>query len=251
MKDFFLQGKNIVITGASSGIGKACAQVAAMMGAKLLLLGRDQTRLNETLVTLEGNHTVVAIDITEDDRLKKAISDFAASNGYISGFIHAAGIEKTMPLSMSSDKDFLEIFGVNFQAGIKLAKHCSHKKIIDPAGASFVYISSILSINGKAGTTYYSASKGAINAAVKSLAVELCKKQVRVNCVLPSVVTTDMIEKFFETLLPEAVQKRKDEHLLGFGEPTDVANACCFLLSTASKWITGTELVIDGGYSCL
>jgi NAD(P)-dependent dehydrogenase (short-subunit alcohol dehydrogenase family) len=251
--DFLLTDKKIIITGASSGIGRSCAVVCASLGATLLLFARDEQRLNDTKSLLDNkdNHTYCILDLQASDLVNETITLFVKHQGKVSGFIHAAGIEKTVPLAFINSQQFKEIFDINFYVGVELAKICSKKSIVHEDGASFIFISSILSKVAKSGTLIYAASKGALNAAVRTLAVELAKKKIRINAVLPSIVITPLVEQLFESLSEEIIEKRESEHLLGFGEPKDVANSCAFLLSPASKWITGTEVIVDGGYSCI
>ena len=131
-----------------------------------------------------------------------------------------------------------------------MAKVIAKKKFIDPEiGASFVFISSIRALHGLEGSIIYSASKGAVCSGVRAMALELAPRKIRVNAVLPSIVRTEMIDSFFETIPEESIQEMVAAHPLGLGMPEDVANACIYLLSDASKWMTGTNLVLDGGYS--
>lgn len=250
---FSLRGKKILITGASSGIGRACAVVCASLGAELFLVGRDNNRLQEVASEASVNgmtHHFASIDLRETGVLKRLIEKHVESYGALHGFIHSAGIEQTSPLAFLNKEQFDQIFAVNFYAGIELAQSIAKKGAFYAAGASFVFVSSILSVNAQSNTLFYAASKGALNAAMRTLAVELAPKKIRVNAVLPSVVETELIKSSFEKIPEEAIIKRRHEHLLGFGKPEDVAYACSYLLSDVAKWITGIELVVDGGFHC-
>jgi NAD(P)-dependent dehydrogenase (short-subunit alcohol dehydrogenase family) len=248
---FSLQGKNIVITGASSGIGRSASLECAKAGANLFLIARNQERLEETFRNLPTlNHQYLSLDLLNYGQYEIAVSDFVSRNGKIDGFIHAAGVLTTLPLSLIKPEHFEQVFAINVTAGFELAKVIAKKKFIDPEkGASFVFLSSIRALHGLEGSVIYSASKGAVSAAVRSMALELAPRKIRVNAVLPSIVRTEMIDSFFSTIPEESVQKMAEAHPLGFGMPEDVANACIYLLTDASRWMTGTNLVLDGGYS--
>jgi NAD(P)-dependent dehydrogenase (short-subunit alcohol dehydrogenase family) len=248
---FSLQGKNIVITGASSGIGRSASLECAKSGGNLFLIARNQERLKETLRNLPPlNHKYLSLDLINYDRYEAAISDFVSQNGKIDGFIHAAGVLTTLPLTMIKPEHFEKVFAINVTAGFEMAKVIAKKKFIDPdKGSSFVFISSIRALHGLEGSVIYSASKGAVSAGIRSLALELAPRKIRVNAVVPSIVRTEMIDSFFETIPEESKQEMVKAHPLGFGMPEDVANACIYLLSDASRWMTGTNLVLDGGYS--
>ena len=251
VNSFSLQGKNIVITGASSGIGRSASLECAKAGGNLFLIARNQERLEETFRNLPPlNHKYLSLDLINYDRYEAAINDFVSQNGKIDGFIHAAGVLSTLPLSLIKPEHFEKVFAINVTAGFEMAKVIAKKKFIDPEkGSSFIFISSIRALHGLEGSIIYSASKGAVCSGVRAMALELAPRKIRVNAVLPSVVRTEMIDSFFETIPVESRQKMAEAHPLGFGMPEDVANACIYLLSDASKWMTGTNLVLDGGYS--
>lgn len=257
MNRFSLINKVIVITGASSGIGRVCALECARMGAKVIVIGRDTDRLNEVLQQMEqhseetnkDNHLSYSIDLLENLKdLSGCIEDGVSKLGKINGFIHAAGIEKTLPISAMKDSDYENIFKVNATSGFELAKIVSKKKYCAD-NASFVFISSITAVIGRAGVVAYAASKGALVAGSKSMALELAPKNINVNCISPGTILTPMMIKYLDSIPSEEKDKRKEGFPLGLGEPLDVANAAIFLLSDASKWITGQNLIVDGGYT--
>ncbi len=257
MNRFSLLNKVIVITGASSGIGKICALECARMGAKIILIGRDTERLNEVQneicelseETIKENFLIYSIDLSDNLKdLSGIIEDAVSKLGKIHGFIHAAGIEKTLPISAMKDSDYENIFKVNAISGFELAKIVSKKKYISEK-ASFVFISSITAVIGRSGVVAYAASKGALVAGAKSMALELANKNINVNCISPGTILTPMMVKYLESIPTEEKDKRKEGFPLGLGDPLDVANASIFLLSDASKWITGQNLIVDGGYT--
>ena len=250
MDSFSLQNKVILITGASSGIGRSCSVECSKKGANLILVGRNYDELMKTISKLDpkSKAEVIAEDITQTENLEAVIAEKVLLSGKISGFIHCAGIEKTLPLKKHSSALYRDIFEVNVIAGFEIAKILSLKKYKDER-SSFVFISSVAGMVGEPGKAAYSASKGAVISGVRSLAMELCRSNIRVNSISPAMVNTPILEKMFENIGEEASLEIIRKHPLGIGNPEDVANACVFLLSDASKWVTGTNLVIDGGYS--
>jgi NAD(P)-dependent dehydrogenase (short-subunit alcohol dehydrogenase family) len=249
---FSLRDKVILITGASSGIGRQCGITCSQMGASVILLGRNNQKLKETHSLLsKGDHDLYSIDITNFDLLEDIVKDAVAKHGGLFGFIHSAGIDFTIPLANMTVKKYEEIFKINVVAGLELAKIISKKKYTSVIGGSFIFISSVMGVLGQPGRTAYCSSKGAIQGAVKAMAIELASRNIRVNAVLPAMVDTEMARTFFVNIGEEASQNIIKMHPLGIGAPADVANACSFLLSDAARWITGTNFIVDGGYSSI
>jgi len=247
---FSLENKNILITGASSGIGRQCAITFSQLGANIILIARNKERLKETYNKLDkGNHLIISQDITEYDKLEQIIKYSVEKVGRISGFVHSAGIEMTLPLRSMQPSYYEKMFSVNVIAGFELAKIISKKKYINKERASFVFISSVMGILGQPGKIAYCSSKGALISGIRAMALELAKKNIRANCILPGVVETEMSNEMFQKLSEESKKSILEMHPLGLGKPEDIANACAFLLSDASRWITGTNLIVDGGYS--
>lgn len=247
-----LYNKKIVVTGASSGIGAAIAELCAELGAKVLLLGRDEKRLNQIWSRLKGEgHVVLATDITSYDLLEEYLTAVLKTFGQVDGMVHSAGIEMTRPLKMLKPKNLSDVFEINVTAGLNLARILTKSNNWCADGGSIVYISSIVGEVGQPGKIGYSASKGALIAAAKSMALEFATKRIRVNCILPGMVRTPMSESLLESLSNEARDNIEKMHPLGIGRVEDVSGACCFLLSDVSKWVTGTSMIIDGGYSAM
>lgn len=246
---FNLNNKNILITGASSGIGKECAILANKAGARVVLIGRNIKRLTETYNMLEGeNNLYYSVDLTNYLCLENIINECVSKIGLFSGFIHSAGIELTKPIQTMSAKVFEDLFAINVISAFEISRILSKKKYINPLGASFIYISSIMALYGQKGKVGYCSSKSALLGGTKALALELAVRSIRVNCILPAIVETEMTRKMLASLPETSLIEMQKKHPLGFGKPEDVANASLFLLSDLSKWITGIELVIDGGY---
>jgi NAD(P)-dependent dehydrogenase (short-subunit alcohol dehydrogenase family) len=245
-----LKGKSIFITGASSGIGKECAVKAAQLGANVVLVARDRERLKQTLDSLAGdNHLYFPCDVTISDHLEEVVRQAAEKLGKISGFIHSAGIEATIPLRNMNRSKFEEMFSVNVLAAFEIARLLSKKKYLDPGGSSFIFIGSVMGMLGEPGKVAYSSAKAALIGGSKSMAIELAPKNIRVNCIMPGVVETEMSAKLFQTIPEHSKQEIIKKHPLGLGQPDDIAHLCMFLLSTAARWITGSAIPIDGGYS--
>lgn len=247
---FSLSNKTILITGASSGIGRSCAVQCSKMGASLLLMGRNVDELNRTVSELQPGTKVeiIVADFSKMVDLELLIAEKIVTIGKIAGFIHCAGVEKTLPLKKQTSEVFQSIFDINVLAGFELAKIISLKKY-KAEKASFVFIASVAGMVGESGKTIYSASKGAVISGARSMSMELARSDIRVNSISPAMVKTPILEKMFDGIGEEASQNIIKKHPLGIGEPEDVANACVFLLSDAAKWITGTNLVVDGGYT--
>ena len=245
-----LNGRSVFITGASSGIGKECAVKAAQLGANVILIARNPERLKETADSLTGDsHLYFPCDVTDNDSLEGIVSQAVETLGPVSGFIHSAGMESTIPLRNMNPARYEEIFGVNVFAGFEIARLLSKKKYLEPSGSSFIFISSVMGIRGEPGKVGYGSCKAALLGGIKSMALELAPKKVRVNCILPGLVETEMSAKLFRSIPPASKEEIIKKHPLGLGQPADVANLCMFLLSGLSRWITGTDISIDGGYS--
>lgn len=246
---FSLQGKTVVITGASSGLGRECALLCSHMGAKIVALGRNEQRLNELIDSLEGEgHGMWAFDLTDLDSISDLVNDIHGKYGKVDGFVHSAGIEKTAPSKLLSPSDYETLLRVNTISAFELIRQLCQVKHFNQGG-SVILIASITALIARNGLTAYSASKGALISGARTLALEYAKRRIRVNTISPGTVKTPLMEQFLSTLSEADLEKRLSGFPLGIGSPTDIANACVYLLSDASKWITGQNLVIDGGYT--
>lgn len=243
---FSLAGKRILVTGASSGIGRACAIEAAKAGAQIWASGRDEARLGETLAAVPDGKAVAA-DFMADDACKQ-IAAAVSAEAPLDGLVFSAGINKLLPVGFIGEKDFEAAMRVNAEAPLMLIQTLLREKKIR-RGASIVFISSISGgdvVSPAAGI--YSASKAAMDAVMKTLALELASKQMRVNAICPGAVDTKMnaMAAISEAQRAEA---EKRYPLKRFGKPEEIAYAAIYLLSDAAAWTTGARLVIDGGFT--
>ena len=248
---FSLQQKCVVITGASSGIGKQTAIICSRMGARVALFGRNEERLSDVLELMEGEgHRYFSFDITDDNQLEVALADVFNTMGMVDGFVHSAGIQKILPFKLTNPEIFNNQFKVNVLAGFESCRIMLRKNYFNPAGSSIVLISSINGVIGAAGQVAYSTSKGAVISGAKSLAIELAPRNIRVNSISPGMVeNTKMTKGLINQLSSEWEVKNKAEYPLGWVSAEDIANSCVFLLSRASQKITGTNIILDGGFS--
>lgn len=246
---FSLSAKNILITGASSGIGRQCAITASQLGAFVILVGRSDERLQETASLLSNDKfLLLSIDITQYDETSKELENLLEGRK-IDGIVHAAGISTTLPLRNITPEKLQPFFETNVFAAINITKLLTKSKFANPDGMSIVFMASIMGVVGELGKTTYSLTKGALVAGTKSLALELASKKIRVNCISPGVVESPMSANAVYSQNEEAYAKIKNLHPIGLGAPEDISNATAFLLSDGAGWITGTNLIVDGGYT--
>lgn len=240
---FSLEGKTILVTGASSGIGKATAVECSKMGAKLIISGRNTERLQKTYSQLEGNgHIIKAADVTSCENLEDLIGSI---EGKINGAVLCAGIVKNYPIQFCSRDKFSTMLEVNFYSQTELIRLLLKKKKLYP-GASVVAISSIASYNPSIGNAIYGAGKAALTSFIKYCANEYLNKGLRFNCISPAMVETPLIEG--GAFSDEQIAEDK-AHYIGnrYGQAEEVAWGAIYLLSDATTWVTGTNLIIDGG----
>ncbi|MBO5950266.1 MAG: SDR family oxidoreductase [Fibrobacteraceae bacterium] len=247
---FSLENKTILITGASSGIGRQCAIDCSKMGAKVVLIARNEERLNETRSMMEGNgHVLVCQDLTCFEKIPDIVKNIVKQIGALDGVLHCAGISNTEPLKLYGVDRLEEFFGANVFGAVMLTREICKLKNINKNGASIVFFASVAGIVGESCKSAYSMTKGALISGTRALAVEYSKKNIRVNSVSPGVIETPINAKQKYMVEPELRAQFEAKHLLGLGKTTDISNACIYLLSDASRWVTGQNLIVDGGYT--
>lgn len=244
---FSLKNKSILVTGASSGIGKAVAIACASMGATIVLSARNLDRLNGAYSELEGDgHCIIASDLTFQEGIDKLVDACPT----IDGVVHCAGIPKICPVKHLNRETLTEIINVNEVAPILLTAGLLKKKKLKK-GSSIVFIASTAGVltAGAVGDTDYSATKGALSGFVKTAARELGPQNIRVNTICPALVKTPILASANAVLSESELNSKLTRyHIKRFGEPEDVAWATVWLLSDATEWVTGVNLPIDGGY---
>jgi NAD(P)-dependent dehydrogenase (short-subunit alcohol dehydrogenase family) len=245
MNPFTLEGKTILVTGASSGIGKATAFLCADMGAKVIAIGRNDLRLEEVLFSLTGEgHVKMVLDLNDEKAVDAAVSEIPL----LDGVANCTGKANMNPFQFVNRQEMDGIFSTNFFSPILFVNKLLKAKKLQK-GSSVVFVSSI---DGpkvvRAGNSVYSASKSALVGMARNMAIDLVGKKIRVNCVLPGTTDTEMIRtaNVTEEMLQETA---KSLPMKRFARPEEIANAIAFLLSDASSYMTGTELVVDGGGS--
>jgi NAD(P)-dependent dehydrogenase (short-subunit alcohol dehydrogenase family) len=242
---FSLKAKKIFVTGASSGIGRAVAIECSKLGAQMVITGRNEERLNDTFIKLEGNgHTQLISDL--HGLINTSILDEKITG--LDGIVHCAGIVKTFPFQFATAENLDLIMDTNFKYPVLITRRIMKDKIIIK-NASIVFISSISGVNvSMPGNSIYSASKGAINGIVKGMALDLASKGIRVNSITPGMIETDILHD--GTISEEQLKKDiKNYPMARYGRPEEIAYAAIYLLSDASSWVTGSNLLIDGGYT--
>ena len=237
-----------MITGASSGIGRQCAIDCSKMGAKVIAVARSQERLAESLSMMEGDNACYSCDLQHLNKIKDLIDSIVAENGKIDGFIHAAGIEITNPVKLTSTGDYENLYRVNCLSAFEIVKNLCGIKTFNKGG-SIVLIGSISGIIARKGLSAYAASKGALLSAARVMAMEMAPREVRVNMVSPGTILTPMMQKALDEMQEEDRKKRVAGFPLGLGRTTDISHTCIYLLSDASRWVTGQNIIVDGGYT--
>jgi len=244
---FSLEGKTILITGASSGIGRAIAIESSRMGACLIITGRDRERLNDTFLNLHGTgHNQLVADLNVKSSIEKIVED----TPLLDGIVHCAGLTQTLPFQFLNEDALTKVMNINFTAPTILSALLVKKKRLKK-GSSVVFISSVSGVycSGLSGSVY-SASKGAVNGIVKGMALDLATKGIRVNSVNPAMVETSIFNDGIITA-EQLEEDKKRYPLKRYGKPEEVAYAAIYLLSDASSWMTGSNLLIDGGFTLL
>ena len=239
---FSLTGKTVFVTGASSGIGRGIAITCSKMGAKVMINGRNKERLLETLSQMEGEgNEIIAGDLTENETVISVVGGLPN----LDGVVHCAGIGELTLCRNIEETDIDKVMGINFKAPVMLQTEILRQKRINK-GASIVFLASFSNESPTIGNALYSASKGAIIAYANCLQLELAPRMIRVNCISPAMVWTDLIFRGGLTK-EELLENEQTYPLKRYGQPEDVANLAVYLLSDASSWMAGSNLKITGG----
>ena len=241
---FTLEGKTILVTGASSGIGKATAIACSRIGATIVLTARNEERLQDTLVLLEGEeHLVIPAELCEQEDINCLVDALPELDG---AFL-CAGVSDTTPVKYMTSEAIQRVLSINLEAPMLLTQRLLLKKKIRK-GASLVYMSSMGAEQVTPGLGIYAASKNGINAFMRAVAAEQASRKVRANAVMAGMVKTELIDSLSQ-LTEEDIKRDEAKYPLGYGTPEDVANAVIYLLSDASRWVTGSTIKLDGGSS--
>lgn len=248
---FSLEGKVVVISGAASGIGRQCAINCSKMGAKLILLDLNAEGMEQTMTMVEQpeEHFKAAVNLTDYERVPIVVKEAVEKVGRITGLLNCAGISTTLPLNVAKPEVLDKFFHVNVYTAYFLAQTVCKVGNFSKEGGSIVFFSSAAGQFGEAAKSIYGMTKGALYSCAKSLACELARKNIRVNSISPGVIVTPINQNLPHIADPEQRKQTEALHLLGLGNPNDIANACIYLLSDASRWVTGSNMVVDGGYT--
>jgi len=244
-----LTGCSVMVTGASSGIGRETAILISNLGARVALVGRSRERLEVTRAALAGDgHHLFPFDLADLEAIPAFMGAVAAQVGPLTGLVHAAGIHFFTPLRTLTAARIDQLLRLNYSSALLLAKAFRQKGNCAP-GSSIVFVSSSAALVGESALCAYAGSKAALIGAARSLAIELAPECIRVNCVAPGFVDSEMTRQIRQSVTPEQFAAIAASHPLGLGSVRDAANAIAFLIADTARWITGSVLVVDGGYS--
>ena len=244
-----MTGSRVLVTGASSGIGQATAILLAELGCQVILVARNEERLKATRNIMSGDgHSVQAFDLSEIEKIESWMKGVTAAVGPLNGLVHSAGISRITPIRFERPCVDDPLWRINYHAAVALLA-AFRKPANRAAEASVVFLSSIAGLTGQSGLSAYCACKGALIAYARAAALELARERIRVNCVAPGHVQTELTESAEINLSQSQIKAIVDDHPLGHGRTDDVGNAVAFLLAGTGRWITGSTLVVDGGYT--
>ncbi|VXD01018.1 SDR family NAD(P)-dependent oxidoreductase [Sphingomonas sp. 8AM] len=242
-----MHDRTVLVTGASSGLGRATANLLARCGARIILNGRDAARLEETRLTLSGDgHETIAAELSNADQAHDLTMAAVARVGTLDGVFHSAGTTKVLPVKLVKDKQLDDVFGANLWAAFGIARAAAKRDVVRDGGA-LIFMSSVAAVCGRPALSAYCAAKAGLDGMVRSIAVEMAPRRIRVNSIAAGAVETAMHDTFVSSINEEARRDYEDFHLLKFGVPEDIANMAVFLLSDGGRWITGASLAVDGG----
>jgi NAD(P)-dependent dehydrogenase (short-subunit alcohol dehydrogenase family) len=245
-----LSDRRFLVTGAASGIGQASAVLLSRLGARVALVDVNAAGLEQTGTLLQGEgHYLEVCDLKDLNGIAGWMAPLVASFGQLNGFVHAAGVPAPWPIKALSVEAWREVFLINTEAALSLTKVFQGRKVYAGENGSVVFISSVMAQVGTSVSAVYSMTKGALDGMARSLAMELANRRIRVNCVAPAFVKTPMFERLEKQWDSSQYARVESLHPLGYGRPEDVAHAVAFLLADTARWITGTVLVVDGGYT--
>lgn len=243
------EGRRFLVTGASSGLGQQTAVRLAQAGARVALVGRSTERLAATAASLAGEgHSAHPVDMSDAEVAADAVQAIAREHGVFSGIFHSAGTALILPIRVTKNRHLDDVFAAGVRGAFGVARAVAKKGVMVDGG-SLVLMSSVSSLRGRPGMSAYSAAKAAVDGMVRVLASEMADRRIRVNSIVAGGIETAMHRDFTETVSDELVRNYEALHMLGFGQPDDIAYAAMFLLSDASRWITGSSMVVDGGYT--
>lgn len=239
----------VLVTGASSGIGRAVAIEASKHGSRVVALARRERELARVVDEMDGTgHLAVPFDLLDSAGIPAMLEDVVSQTGPLDGLVHAAGVHSAMPLRGVTPDQAAQIFAMNVTTALMLTKGFRRKQIRG-FSPSIVFISSVAGMVGEPGVSLYSATKGAVEAMSRSLAIELVREGIRCNSIAAGMVSTGLSDGIKAAVGPEAWARIEEDHPLGIGVADDIAQAALYLLSPASRWVVGSTLVVDGGYT--
>lgn len=245
-----LKGKTAIVTGAGSGIGEACALAFAREGAKVVLMGRRRELLKQTAAQIQRDVLVCEGDVSKIGDIRRVIKQTLERFGGLEVLVNSAAVLHAGTAETISDEEWDETFSINVR-GLWLMSREVIPLMRKAGGGSIINLSSALGLVGGRSRVAYSASKGAVTIMTKSMALDLAPESIRVNCICPGIVETELVADFIRNAPdPELARKRRtDLHPLGrFGQPSDIASMAVYLASDESLWVTGSAMPVDGGY---
>jgi NAD(P)-dependent dehydrogenase (short-subunit alcohol dehydrogenase family) len=243
-----MSNKVFLITGATSGIGLATCESLLLENEKVIAVGRNEQAISHLAERFPLSFHFRKFDLLSINEIEEEVNSYPAIFGKMDGMVHCAGIEETLPITLYTPEKIKHIFEINVFTGMELLRIFTKKKNCNDA-ASIIFLSSVMGMLGQPGKAGYCATKSAVIGMVRSSALELAKRKIRVNAILPGIVKTPMTEKLFNQLDENNIELIKKSHPLGIGEVEDLIPMLLLLLSDGSRWITGQNIILDGGYS--